>query len=99
MIQGHASLPKFVTYTWVSVTHVYLINRVFDITYTWVEYNQKTIFWFRLDTKREPQIGRYRNRYQNHISKEESSYQKFSFSMGYFFYHKRAPKTKFVGKF
>ena len=41
----------------------------------------KPLFWFRFDTETETQIGRYCNRYRNHISKEESSKTD---SMGYF---------------
>ena len=35
----------------------------------------KPLFWFRSDTDTETQIGRYHNRYWNHILKEKSSYQ------------------------
>ena len=51
------------------------------------------IFWFRSDTKTETQIGRYCNRYQNHISKVVTN------SIGNFFNHKRTPWTKFAAKY
>ena len=54
----------------------------------------KPIFWFRPDTYTETQIWQ--------ITKTETTLQRENLvtdSMGYFFHHKRAPKTKFAAKY
>ena len=52
------------------MTRTHFLNLIWGVFSTSVR--PKTLFWS--DTKTETQIGQYRNRYQNHISKGESSY-------------------------
>ena len=40
----------------------------------YISVRPKPLFWFMSDTETEPQIGRYRNRYRNHIAKGKFSY-------------------------
>ena len=58
----------------------------------------ENIFWFRSNTKTNTQIGQY---FRPISLITETTFQRenlVSNSMGYFFHHKRAPKTKFAAK-
>ena len=62
----------------------------------------KPLFWFRPDTYTETQIWPMLSADTVTDTKTETTLQRenlFTDIMGYFFHHKRAPKTKFAAKY